>query len=201
MGLVTRQEQTRRIKTDGGKPQKLRIPMTNAEDLFDPTKYEHVIKDVLMKLKIPIGFREDLIQECYLVLLQKKDFIQFARNDLNAAAVICRHRAIDWLRGETKYRSFDRVKLNIHPISLSDPSMKRKLEKISSPNSEPNIADEPLYMGLFSLNLDEYRVLYSIYIDGKSQEATAGDLGITRSQVRILMRRGVKNLRKYFEVE
>ena len=168
---------------------------------MDVLKYKSVIKQVLSGLKIPADQREDMSQECYVALLEKQSHIEKrieAKEDYKYVAQICRRKIMYlWRTGQHPQRT----KENPGPrlVSLSLPKIMHQVEKIPQPVAE--VSDEELYGAIDSLPLDEYRVIYNVFVDGKSQRETAGDFGISRRQVANLVERGIKNLKKYFEVE
>jgi RNA polymerase sigma factor (sigma-70 family) len=167
---------------------------------IDVLEYKSVIERVLSRLKIPADQREDLSQECYVALLEKKHHVQKGIDKGKGeayAARICRSRITDlWRTGQRPQRTKEDPGPRL--VSLSLPKIMHQAEKIPQP--VPEVSDEELYGAIYSLPLDEYRVIYNVFVDGKSQRETAGDFGISRRQVANLVDRGIKNLKKYFEV-
>jgi len=164
-------------------------------------KYKPVIERVLSRLKIPADQRDDMRQECYVALLEKKHHVQKGidrdREDTYVSR-ICRSRITDlWKTGQHPQRTKEDPGPRL--VSLSLPKIMHQVEKI--PQFKAEVTDEELYAAILSLPLDEYRAVYNVYVDGKSQRETAGDFGISRRQVSNLIERGIKNLKKYFEVE
>ena len=167
---------------------------------MDVLKYKPVIKKVLAELKVPHNQREDMSQECYIALIEKSAHLQKGielGEENKYAAQICRSRVINlWRRNQHPYKTED----NLGPrlVSLSIPQIRNQAERIAV--QTPDVTDEQLQEAILSLPFDEYRVVYSVYVDGKSQRETSNDFGISRRQVANLLERGVQNLKKYFEV-
>ena len=169
--------------------------------MIDITEYKPVILKVLAKLKVRKDRREDMLQECYLALVEKKD--QLADPSIKSpsayVARVCRNRVVDiWWKENQADRDHELPSIRFD--SLSDPKTAHKASKIGLPSPD-RATDEELQDAILSLPLDQYRVIYNIFFEGKSQEQTAEDLGLTRKRVRSIMERGVRNLKAYFEVE
>lgn len=156
-----------------------------------PVQYLTTIKQALSKNRAKEQQKDDIIQQCYLELLQNQQEIQNAEEPEEKVKEICQSVASYMVQAERgSRRKHD---------SLSDPRAQHKADKIRIPKTL--LVDEPLYQAISSLeNLSEYRVIYSIYAEGKTEEETASDLGLSRQNVRSLKKRGVNNLKKYFEV-
>jgi RNA polymerase sigma factor (sigma-70 family) len=164
--------------------------------MIDVLKFEPIIRDVLLKTKTPPSKMEDLTQECYVALIQKQDLIEKAKNQEGYVAQICRNRIYEVWRKETDSRSQD--KTDVWFMSLSDPKIYQKVVKITGPN--PDTTDEELYEAIVNLPVDEALAIYGIFVEGKTREALAIELGIGIKKLYNRLARGVKNLKKYFEV-
>jgi RNA polymerase sigma factor (sigma-70 family) len=169
--------------------------------MIDITEYRPVIMKVLAKLKVRKDRREDMLQECYLALVEKTD--QLADPNIKSlpayVARVCRNRVVDvWWKENQADRDHELPSIRFD--SLSEPKVAHRAAKIGLPAPD-RATDEELQEAILSLPLDQYRVIYNIFIEGKSQEQTADDLGLTRRGVRTILERGIKNLKLYFEVE
>lgn len=162
----------------------------------DVTKYKPIINKVLAKLKVPRDQREDLTQECYIALLE-----QMKPEDTDGhVAVICRRKVAAIWRAENHTGGFDHEPSKHLPkyYSLSDPRTAYKVSKIPALGVE--VSDEKLYEAINLLPHSEFKVIYLLYVEGKTQEQAAVELQMTRSALRVQRDKGVKNLKKYFEV-
>lgn len=165
--------------------------------MIDVLKFKAVIKDVLCKTKTPPSKAEDLTQECYVALIEQQDLIEKARNPEGYAASVCRHRIYEVWRRETDSRGGDPT--NLWFSSLSDPKVYQRVAKIACPKKD--VADEELYEAISNLPLDESRVVYGIFVEGKTRQALAEELGYGVVKLGNQLNRGIDKLKKHFEVQ
>lgn len=163
---------------------------------FDVLKFKPVIKTVLSKTKTPPSKAEDLTQECYLALIEKQELIKKAKHPEGLAATICRHRIYDLWRKETDSRGGDPTDLWF--ASLSDPKVYQKVIKIACPSKD--VSDVELYEAISNLPLDESRAVYGIFVEGKTRQDLAKELGFGVVKLGNQLERGIAKLKKYFEV-
>jgi len=167
--------------------------------MIDVLDYKQVIKDVLSQLGIKRDQREDMTQECYVALLEKAQHLERSvsgGHDKKYATAICRHKIHAlWGRGQHPYRSKEKPGPRID--SLSDPKILHLVEK--SVFKEEGVTEEQLQDAILSLAYEDYSVIYSVYVEGKTEVKTGEDLGLTRRQVQFRKERGVEALKKYFE--
>jgi RNA polymerase sigma factor (sigma-70 family) len=164
--------------------------------MIDVLKFKPVIKDILSKTKTPPAKAEDLTQECYVALIEKSDLIEKARNPMGYAAAVCRHQIYQVWRRETDSRSADPTDLWFS--SLSDQKVYQKVIKMACPKKD--VSDEELYDAISNLPLDESRAIYGIFVEGKTRQALAEELGFGVVKLGNQLKRGIDNLKKYFEV-
>ena len=165
--------------------------------MIDVLRFKPVIKDMLAKTKTPPSKAEDLTQECYLALIEKSDLIEKARNPEGYAASVCRNRIYRTWQKETDSRQGDPTDLWFS--SLSDPKVYQKVLKMACPKKD--VSDEELYEAISNLPLDESRAIYGIFVEGKTRQALAEELGFGITKLGNQLKRGVANLKKYFEVQ
>ena len=164
-------------------------------ETIDVLQYKPVIQQTLVKMKVPRNQREDMTQECYMALLQK-----IKPGDTEGyVAAICRSTVADVWKKENQTRASYVEKPNIHFDSLSDPRTAHKASKVMVPEST-DVPDEVLYPTIDELPDEERNVIYRLFIEGKTQEQTGAELGLTRSAVRTRSQRGIDMLKKIFEV-
>jgi RNA polymerase sigma factor (sigma-70 family) len=173
-----------------------KIKSHEGPSMIDVLKFKLVIKDVLSKTKTPPSKAEDMTQECYLALIEKQDLIEAARNPEGYAAQVCRNRVYEVWRKETDSRSDDPT--NLRFSSLSDLGVYHKVLKIACP--EKQVTDEELYRAISKLPLDEYRAIYGIFVEGKTRQALAEELGFGITKLGNQVKRGIDKLKKHFEV-
>jgi len=160
---------------------------------MDVLKYQPVIQKSLIQQKIRRSHREDMTQECYVALLENPDRLS-GPDDETQAALICRSRIEEILKQRIKKQ--DRPKL----LSADDPSVARQLDKITSIN-EGNISESELYAAITDLRDDDREVIKLRFIEGLTQQQTCGRLELTLEEMKWRQERGIKALKKYFEVE
>lgn len=158
--------------------------------IIDVTKYEKTINELLSKFKIPRQDRDDAKQECFLHLMLNTDALLSAQNDRAFAEVLCKNRILDIMRGN---------KRGIKTESLDDPRSRQHAEKISGLLGL-GITDEQLQEAVVKIpEYDQYQVIHSVYIEGKTEEQTAKDLKMTRRQVQHRKEKGIAAVKKYFQ--
>ena len=171
--------------------------------MIDVTKYKPVIDRVLAKLRVKPGQKEDMVQECYVALLEKIKHIEHGletSRDEELATTICWSRVVDVWRKENQSHPNHKEKIEVRISSLSDPRIYQKAIKVISPEVGENreVTTWELEDALLKLPFEDYRVLHELYAEDKTLEATSTTLGLTVDQVRVRKDRGVKALRKYF---
>ena len=172
----------------------------------DITKYAPVISGVLTKLKVKKQDREDLTQECYLALLEKRRHLERGielGTENSFAASICRSKITDVWRREHQERGQYKTKAGVHFDSLSDPRVYRRAAKIGIPeiDDDPEVEPERMEAAVLSLPFEEFRVIYELFVEGKGQDKVASELGISPRTVRNRKTKGILGLKKYFGVE
>ena len=171
---------------------------------IDLLQYKPVIDNIMAKLKVRKNDREDITQECYLALIQKQEHLEHGiriGNDKNYVATICRSAILDLRRSETQHKPGRDEKPEVHFDSLSDPRVYRKAAKVSIPKKpDPEATTSELEEAMLSLPFDEYRVIYELFVEGKTQEQAAKDLGVSERTVRTRNQRGIQLMKEYFEV-
>ena len=164
---------------------------------IDVTKYEPVITKILSRLKAKRDQKEDLIQECYLALLERQSELG-GSDDLDKAATICRTRAKEVRRARNQH---DVKKENrIKHVSADDPNIARQLAKIAA-RDEGEISELELHEAISALDVKEQTVINALFVDGLTRQKAAEKLGLTEDAVRWGKKKGIEALKKYFEVE
>lgn len=170
----------------------------------DILKYDPVIKRVLSNLKVRQQDWDDMTQECYTALLEKQKHLEKGielGEDKRYAYVICVSRIRDIRKLDSQYRPSHKTKPEIHFDSLSDPKVYHRAMKVGSPEEEqPDATSEELEKAVLSLPFEEFRVIYELFVQNKTQEQVADDLGVNRRVVRLRMQSGIDLLKQYFEV-
>lgn len=153
---------------------------------MDPTKYNKVIRIVLSSLNIVKEDRQDYTQECYLELLRQEDALKNVAPESENQHVgqLCKTTVIDLLRAKSR---------KIHAYSLDDPRTRKEATQLPE-----GVKSSDLRESINSLPPKQKTVIQSIFVEGKTQEETAHDLGMTRKIVRNLMDKGIVNLKNYF---
>lgn len=163
--------------------------------IIDVTKYEKTINELLSRFKIPRQDRDDAKQECFLHLMLNTGALLSAQNDPAQndrafAEVLCKNRILDIMRGNKRV---------IKTESLDDPRSRQHAEKISG-LLDLGITDEQLQEAVVKIpEYDQYQVIHSVYIEGKTEERTAKDLKMTRRQVQHRKEKGIAAVKKYFQ--
>ena len=156
--------------------------------MIDVTKYEPAIKKLMDLSRVRPAQREDMLQECYLALLEKLE------TEDEEQAILISSRRISELRS----RESRRAKI-ARTESLSDPRTAHKAAKVQM-RLGAEIPEEKVDDAVRSLPYDIYQVIYSLFVEGRTQEQTAADLKLSRKMVRTRSEQGIKMLKKIFEV-
>ena len=159
-------------------------------DEIDVIKYKQTIDRLLSRLKVPRQDWDDVRQECYIYLFERAESLEKAENGFGYAEVLCRNRIFDIMRENKKEVITD---------SLDDPRYKQKSFRtdgllglgISEEQLQEAVREIPIY--------DQYQVIHSIFIEGKTEEQSAKDLGLSRRQVQGRKEKGILAVKKYFE--
>jgi RNA polymerase sigma factor (sigma-70 family) len=167
--------------------------------MMDVTVYKPIIKRVLAKQLVPRYQREDMAQECYVALLEKQNYLK-GDYDEAGATVICQTRIADVRRKDTQQRVGQKSPLNVKLFSLSDAKVMHQAMLVASKELEDR-AEDQVYKAIATLSGDEKLVAESLYIQGRTREQTATDMGISESAVRRRRDQVIKKLKKYFETE
>jgi RNA polymerase sigma factor (sigma-70 family) len=157
----------------------------------DITKYEKIIKEVLKELRVRSHQKEDFSQECYVALVENLDKLDsiYPDEQIKLAATICRRCIMNKYRKEGK---------EVQTDSLSLPRVNNKASKISIPDF--GITEDQLQDAVRLLPYDDYKIVHSLYVEGKTIAETAKDYEITIDAVRYRAKRGIMSLKKFFEV-
>jgi RNA polymerase sigma factor (sigma-70 family) len=172
------------------------------DQMIDVTKYESVIQTVLESLKVPAQQRKDSAQDCYVALIEATDHLEKkdkeSPNDMRYAARICRNLIKrKWsLNNHAMGRD---AEVPIQTLSASAPRIAREVAKLSASKGSMIVSDEELYAAIESLPHDQFKVIYSLYVEGNTHIKTAEILGLTKSKVWTIKEHGVENLKRYFE--
>src|SRR5665213_1004875 len=140
---------------------------------IDVLKYAPVIARVLAKLKVSKNQREDMTQECYVALLEKQKHLVHGLErgeDDKFAASICWSRIQDVRRKVNQNQPGHKTQIKAHLDSMSDPRVYRKVAKIGIPaiDDDPEVTSEEMEAAVLSLPFEEYRVIYELYVEGKT---------------------------------
>jgi RNA polymerase sigma factor (sigma-70 family) len=171
--------------------------------MIEPLEYSPVISDILKKLKVKPQHKEDLTQECYVALIEKRKHLDHGikiGKGKEYAALICRSRILDLWDKESPRNAEDKLE-KVRFESLSDPSVYRKAAKVwATEEVQPCATKDELEDAILSLQFDEYRVIYERYVEEKTLEETASAIGSNVPAVWRLEQKGIEGLKKYFEV-
>jgi RNA polymerase sigma factor (sigma-70 family) len=162
--------------------------------MTDVTQYEPIIKQAIRKKRVEPDQREDMAQECYVALLERKD-------ELNPDLVgkICRTRiqTIQAAQNQLKVKKQKRIRL----VSADDPAISRILSQIKEENKGP-ISESELYKSINELEDDEhFAIIMLIFVEGLTQAKAAKLLGISPRTLRYKQKRAIMCLKMKFEVE
>jgi RNA polymerase sigma factor (sigma-70 family) len=155
----------------------------------DVTIYDQIILTCLSSVKIQAQQRDDLKQECYVALLQRWEELKDGNFDL--AKAICQTTI------ERSRKSETRLKKNLD--SLSVPQVMNKAMK-KYIQEEEGITEEQLQEAIRLLPYEEYKIVYSLYVEGKTQAQIGKEYGISQTSVHRKAKRGIIALKKHFEV-
>jgi RNA polymerase sigma factor (sigma-70 family) len=161
--------------------------------MTDVTQYDSVIKTALRKKRVRKDQREDMSQECYVALLERKEEL-----DPELAGKICRTRIETILREQEQKRTKKENKIRF--VSADLPSVSRLLSKIAWEKEGP-ISESELYQAIDSLDESLREVIQTVYIVGLTQPAAAEKLGIPLITLRRRISRGIMDLRLTLGVE
>ena len=162
---------------------------------MDVLKYQPVIEKVLAKRKIGRNQREDVVQECYLALLENPDRLS-GPDDEAQAALICRSRIEEIFKTRLRLSKEDRPKF----VSADVPIIAKQLDKIAIQN-DGEISESELYAAIESLPEEDRQVIKERFIEGLTQTQTCDKLNLTVEAVKWRQKRGVAALKKFFEVD
>ena len=146
--------------------------------------YQPIVKKMLTELRVKRRDRDDIEQECYLCLLEAADLNEgtaqeICKRRINSYQVAQQREKVRGRKGKKDYAEPRAEILGMNGTGVTDEQLGEALVKI------------PVY--------DQYQVIHSIFVDGKTEEKTAQDLGLTRNEVRGRKQKGIEFLRKYFQ--
>lgn len=151
-------------------------------------KYQAVIDGVLRKLKVSPAQKQDMMQECYLILLEKSELVEAADYPLGCAETTCRNRILDIWRKEGR---------QVPVESLDDFKTAKKAARIQAPL--PKVDEELMREAMLTLSEEETEVITRLYVEGYTRAEIAAVLGIRLHTVDNRAKSGVAKLKKYFE--
>ncbi len=160
---------------------------------MDVTQYQPVIEKTLSTMRVKHGQKQDMIQECYVALLEHKGELN---NDLVASLCRTRARSLLIAQQQLKTPKEDRVRF----VSADNPSIAKHLLKIGIVN-EGETSESELYSAIESLPDEDRQVIKERFIEGLTQRQTCDKLNLTVEAVKWRQKRGIAALKKYFEVE
>jgi RNA polymerase sigma factor (sigma-70 family) len=175
-------------------------------DDFNVLKYQPVIKDVMAKLKVRKNQQEDLLQECYLALLEHQDKLESADNDLGYAATVSR-RTIQhcWSKEHFGVADFSDIKDNPPKVrfdSLSEPKTARRAAKVAAPSPAPDFQISSLDLEEAVSKLSEKeRQTVQLLLEDKTQQEVADVLGVHLSTITRRSRSAIQKLKAHFGEE
>ena len=156
----------------------------NLED-FKPT-----IAGILVKLKVASAQKEDMAQECYIELLEKKELVAAADFPYSYAESLCKNRILDIWRADGR---------KIPTESLSDPRVNHKASKVPI-YEQFGVSDESMQEALGTLSEDERSVIDRLDVQGFSRFETAVVLNVHLNTVDNRAKSGVAKMKTYFGV-
>jgi RNA polymerase sigma factor (sigma-70 family) len=170
-------------------------------DLF---RYDPIIRSTLAQLKVPANQREDMTQECYLVLLEHEDGLKAGlekerSTDIAYAEKLCKGRIWNVWNKEHQQRASHKTKPNVRFDSLSDPKVFYHAKKVAAFAPE-GISRAQLWDAIQALPPEEYEVIYRTVVEDKGRKETAQELGISVDKLDGIRKRAVRILKKHFEV-
>ena len=165
--------------------------------------YEPVVQRMLSGMNVKRAQKEDFAQNCYVALLENSDIL-IGEYDEETAELICK-TSINKSMTESeedrftgRFRGIGRSRQRIE--SMDDPKIWSRVAKIAAPETE-GITESELQEAINQLSDEERHVILSLYVVGRTLEKTGDELGMTIKQVRVRQQHGIRNLKKYFEVE
>ena len=169
----------------------------------DILKYRPVIDDVLINTRARKQDFEDLIQECYLVLIENQEKLEKAgETSPNLAFTICQRHVWKILSKEKfGVDNFYNIKHNPPTTrfdSLTDPQTYRRAAKVSANNvnADQEVLKHEMEGAITTLPEKEQQVLQLLRIKGWTQEQTARELGVSRDTVVRRSKKGLELLKK-----
>lgn len=157
---------------------------------FDILQYKPVVTRVLRKLRVSSQEREDMTQECYLVLLQIQNEIREMDKDSaeKYAFASCKNRLITLKTGEQR------------TLSMTTPQVEKEAMKVHS--VEPEVPEWEQYADnlpkatILNMLPPAIRETVELVVEsGLSQVAAAQKLGVTRETVNRRMKSAARYLR------
>lgn len=153
---------------------------------MDVLKFKHVVESVVSSFKQIKGPKEDLVQECYLALLE----VEWPEtNEEKFAEKTCRAR-LNQIQSKSRTPITD---------SLDDPRTFSRVARI--PETGGLVTEHQLNEAVCDLPYEEYQVIHGVFYEGQTEEKTAHDLSITKRAVQWRKQKGIRKLKKHFEVE
>jgi RNA polymerase sigma factor (sigma-70 family) len=161
--------------------------------MIDVTRYEPIVKQALKKKRVDPDQCEDMSQECYLALLERK-----VELSPEAAGKICRTRIQSILSSQRqlKVKKENRIRF----VSADDPAISRILSKVAEEQQGP-ISESELYKAINELEDEYYAIIMLIFVEGLTQPKAAKLLGISRRTLQRKQKNGIMVLRSKFEVK
>jgi RNA polymerase sigma factor (sigma-70 family) len=148
----------------------------------------------MFKLHVNSHEKEDITQECYVALLEKQSHLEKGielGDDLNYAATICRSKILDIFREQ---------KTDIKTYSLFSHGNYNKASQISELMTD-SITEEQLQDAILDLPDRTREAVWEQFIKGNPRKTVAVTLGVSESTVQRECQKGIKMLKKKFEVE
>ncbi len=131
---------------------------------------------------------EDIAQDCFAAVFVNKDRYNFKVSFKTYLFAIAKNKAIDYIRKTSKVTVLDIENQNL--ITEEDELFNKVVR-----NDEQKI----LYEAIDKLNEDYQKIIYLVDLQGLSYKEAGQVLGKTLSQVKILVFRARKSLKKILE--
>lgn len=157
----------------------------------DVTQYQSVIEETVSRFRFLRKEREDMVQECYIALLENQSLIEAAEDPEKQVVSLCKKRLGQLGREAGKEVRTESLDTPAHTLKFADPGLTGLLGS--------GITEEMLQEAILSLPFEQYRVIYARYVDGTTQVKLAQDLGLNRKTIQRLEAKGIKGLKIYFE--
>lgn len=162
------------------------------------TEYEDLIRRSAHKLSKKYGVDfNDLCQEAYLKLIQKRDEFDPNKGDTrHYASVIIRNAMICYVR-RYRHKKGDGHLLREHPLGLEDDinsSGVRWIDILPTKDLEEKDPKEIIEPLLKRINHKPYRDIMELYFDGMKKSEIARFVGLHASGVRIVVNRYLRKL-------